>query len=151
MHTLYSDMPKTTKWLSHFLTSTWLIHPSLISPFYYLLKSIFHLCCPGPSHVALLNCVPLGPTGRPCSLTRSSLVWDLGSPSFDTSDLPPSSSLLPPPLVPCPENPRSPTSASLPDHWLSPSLFTNENLLWAVPQCLPFMGDTENRFWGEHN
>ena len=48
-------MAKTAQWLGHFLTFTCLVHLPLIFPSYYLLKSIFHLCCPRPSPEALFR------------------------------------------------------------------------------------------------
>ena len=66
------DMPKTAQWLCHFLTFTWLIHLPQIFPSYYLLHSIFHLCCPGPSWTALLGCDALAPTRYLCFLSHTS-------------------------------------------------------------------------------
>jgi hypothetical protein len=46
---LYSNMLLAAQWPGYFLTSTWLMYSPLIFLSYYLLKSIFHLCCPRSS------------------------------------------------------------------------------------------------------
>lgn len=75
---LYVDMPKTTQWLGHFITCTWLIHFPPTFPSYCLLNCVFHLCCPGPSQRALLgyNTPPPAPTWwlRSLSSTFSDVV-----------------------------------------------------------------------------
>jgi len=81
------SMPLTAQWQGHFLTSDWLNYPPLISPRYYLLKSISHLSCPGHHWAALLgllifilfyvscfSVLKVCPGESPCLLTLWSFV-----------------------------------------------------------------------------
>lgn len=100
------------------------LHVANPSPFdipELLLNSIFHLCCPRPSHAALSSCIPLTSTCWLSSLSLVSLTWCL-LPAWRLSHL---SSLL----SPLPGNPKSPADISLSSHCLLATLFTNQNQL----------------------
>jgi len=80
---------------------------------YYLLKSIFHHCCPRPS----------GGWGGLGQLFSDSYMFAVFCPAFSTPHSPPLGSL--------PRNPNSPAFVSLPSHWQLATLFTNQNQLGA--------------------
>jgi hypothetical protein len=95
------------------------LSPPGILSYYYLLRPIFHLCCPRCSHGGAGAALPqLSYVGCLSVLHFS----DMESTPLLAWQLPPSSS-----FGPSPGNPKSPTSMSLPSHWPPATLFTNQN------------------------
>jgi hypothetical protein len=143
-HTLI-DIPKTTQWPGYFLTSRWLIHLPHIFPSHYLLKSIFHLGCPGPSQAAFLG--PLFPSSY---MVAMFCVLHPLKCSICPFLLPGTVKLLPPLSVPNPGILKVLSLSVLPNHWLSASLFINKNQLGTGSQSV-LCADIHGNSFGDTN